>query len=213
MELVTATPARSLSTRMARRSRCWRAGVTGLLTAALLSGCSQATNGAGVLVGGQPTDTTTVGMTFLPPDQRAAAITLSGTTLTGAPWTTHAATRKVLVVNVWASWCGPCRAEAPILAALAGKYAGRGVQFVGIDTRDSDTNGEAFTKTFGIPYPSLSDRSGQLLLTLSASLPPSAIPSTLVLDRRSRVAGRIIGPVTMSGLGALIERVAAEQAK
>ena len=185
----------------------------GLLLALVLSGCSRAANDDGVRVGGTPSDSTMVGVTYLPPDQRTPPIALAGTTLTGETWTSRALIQKVLVVNVWASWCGPCRAEAPILAALSGKYASQGVQFVGVDTRDSDINGEAFTKTFAIPYPSLSDRSGQLLLALSGSLPPSAIPSTLVLDRQGRVAGRIIGPVTGSGLGALIERIAAEPAK
>lgn len=204
-----ALPAMTAGGQLRRR----RVAALGLVLAVALSGCSRAANDAGVRVGAPPSDSTTVGVTYLPPDQRTSAIALTGTTLTGEPWTTSSLTQKVLVVNVWASWCGPCRAEAPILAALSGKYASQGVQFVGVDTRDSDVNGEAFTKTFAIPYPSLSDRSGQLLLALSGSLPPSAIPSTLVLDRQGRVAGRIIGPVTGSGLGALIERIAAEPAK
>lgn len=196
-----------------RQLRPRRVAALGLLLALVLSGCSRAANDAGVRVDGPPSDSTMVGVTYLPPDQRTTPVSLAGTTLTGDPWTTSTPARKVLVVNVWASWCGPCRAEAPILAALSRKYTSQGVQFVGVDTRDSDINGEAFTKTFAIPYPSLSDRSGQLLLALSGSLPPSAIPSTLVLDRQDRVAGRIIGPVTGSGLGALIERIAAEPAK
>jgi thiol-disulfide isomerase/thioredoxin len=193
------------------RRRC--TAILGVLMVLALSSCSRAASDAGVRVGGPASDSTTVGVTYLPPDQRTSPVALTGTTLTGEPWTSRSLVQKVLVVNVWASWCGPCRAEAPILAALSAKYASRGVQFIGVDTRDSDINGEAFTKTFAIPYPSLSDRSGQLLLALSASLPPSAIPSTLVLDRQGRVAGRIIGPVTGSGLGALIERIAAETPK
>jgi len=161
-------------------------------------------------VGTTASDATTVGVTYLTPGQRSQPITLSGNTLNGGAWTNSAHANQVLVVNVWASWCGPCRGEAPILAALSTKYARAGITFVGIDTRDSDINGEAFAKTFAIPYPSLSDRSGQLLLALSTSLPPSAIPSTLVLDRRGRMAGRIIGPVTSASLSALIEQVAAE---
>lgn len=191
-----------------------RLSALGMLLALVLSGCSRTAGGAGVPVAGRPSEATVVvGVTYLQPDQRTSPIALSGTTLTGEPWTTRSLVHRVLVVNVWASWCGPCRAEAPILAALARKYVNQGVQFVGVDTRDSDINAEAFAETFAIPYPSLSDRSGQLLLTLSGSLPPSAIPSTLVLDRQGRAAGRIIGPVTVSGLGALIERVAAEPTK
>lgn len=211
---MTAAPDAVLARRAGRQLSRRRLSALSLLLALVLSGCSRTANDAGVPVGGRASDSTVVvGVTYLRPDQRTSPIALAGTTLTGEPWTTRSLVHKVLVVNVWASWCGPCRAEAPILAALSRKYASRGVQFVGVDTRDSDINGEAFTKTFAIPYPSLSDRSGQLLLTLSGSLPPSAIPSTLVLDRQGRVAGRIIGPVTGSGLGALVERVATEPAK
>ena len=204
----------------ANRHRCRRAPSIGLsgrrgaalaLAAALgVSGCSSVVSDAGARVGTGASDATAVGVTYLVAGQRGQPITLSGNTLSGEPWTNSAHVDQILVVNVWASWCGPCRGEAPILAALSAKYARSGITFVGIDTRDSDINGEAFVKTFAIPYPNLSDRSGQLLLALTA-LPPSAIPSTLVLDRRGRIAGRIIGPVTSASLSGLIDHVAAER--
>lgn len=183
--------------------------VLGLVIAMNLTGCGRIAGDAGTQSDPGSTGSISVVETYLDPGQRTQPVTLAGTTIDGQAWSNAVLTKQVLVVNVWASWCGPCRAEAPILRALSLKYAPKGVAFVGVDTRDSDINGQAFTRTFNIPYPSLSDRSGQLLLALSA-LPPSAIPSTLVLDRQGRVAGRIIGPVTGGGLGGLIERVAAE---
>jgi thiol-disulfide isomerase/thioredoxin len=107
---------------------------------------------------------------------------------------------------VWASWCSPCRAEAPILVSLANKYTD--VAFIGILTRDNPANAEAFERRFKIPYPTVIDDS--ILIGFKGSLPANAIPSTVILDRQGRVAARISGVVTVASLTNLIERVSAE---
>ena len=113
---------------------------------------------------------------------------------------------KVAVVNVWASWCSPCRAEEPALSALARKYTD--VEFIGILTRDNPVNAEAFSRKRGIPYPTLIDDS--ILVGFRKSLPANAIPSTVVLDKGGNVAARISGAVTVASLTDLIEKVSAE---
>jgi thiol-disulfide isomerase/thioredoxin len=113
---------------------------------------------------------------------------------------------KVAVVNVWASWCSPCRAEEPALSALARKYSD--VEFIGILTRDNPVNAEAFSRKRNIPYPTLIDDS--ILVGFRKSLPANAIPSTVVIDETGKVAARISGAVTVASLTDLIERVSAE---
>ena len=111
----------------------------------------------------------------------------------------------MVVLNVWASWCAPCRAEAPTLAALSAELEGTGVQFVGLDTRDSDVPARAFVERFGIGYPNVIDPDGRLQLLFGDSLPPQAIPSTLVIDPEGRVAARALGKVSESSLRGMIE--------
>ena len=113
---------------------------------------------------------------------------------------------RVAVVNVWASWCSPCRAEAPTLVALAKKY--KDVAFIGILTRDNPANAEAFERRFKIPYPTVIDDS--ILLGFKGSLPANAIPTTVILDKSGLVAARISGVVTVASLSELIEKVSAE---
>ena len=113
---------------------------------------------------------------------------------------------KVWMLNVWASWCSPCRAEAPILVSLANKY--KDVSFIGILTRDNPANAEAFERRFKIPYPTVIDDS--ILIGFKGSLPANAIPSTVILDKSGRVAARISGVVTVASLTQLIERISAE---
>lgn len=143
-------------------------------------------------------------VTFIQAKERQSAPTIEGTTLEGG--TFHLAPHHVAVVNVWASWCAPCRAEAPALAALSKTYPD--VSFVGVLTRDSVATALAFTRRFSIPYPSLTDDS--ILLGFHNSLVANAIPSTVVIDKNGKVAARISGEITVASLTELIDRVSAE---
>lgn len=143
-------------------------------------------------------------VSYIKPSDRIAAPALSGMTLSGKNYTYNVG--QVAVVNVWASWCAPCRAEAPTLAALTEKYTD--VAFIGILTRDNPVNAEAFARRFALPYPTLIDDS--VLIGFRKSLPANAIPSTVLIDKRGNVAARISGEVTYSSLSEIIEKVSAE---
>ena len=142
--------------------------------------------------------------TFIKISDRKIAPTISGLTLSGTQYTYTK--DKVAVVNVWASWCAPCRAEAPTLAALANKYTD--VAFIGILTRDNPATAEAFQRRFKLPYPTVIDDS--ILIGFKGSLPANAIPSTVILDKKGKVAARISGTVTVAALSDLIEKVSKE---
>ena len=149
---------------------------------------------------------------LLDPAERVAAPDLVGTTLDGQQLSSAGLAGDVLVVNVWASWCAPCRSEAPSLERLSKEFADQGVSFIGLNTRDSDTSARSFVERFGITYPNVVDRDGVLQLGFRESLPPRAIPSTLVIDRSGRVAARVLGAVSESSLSGVIEAVADEKA-
>jgi thiol-disulfide isomerase/thioredoxin len=143
--------------------------------------------------------------------ERLAAPEVSGTTLEGRDLTLSEFAGNVVVINVWGSWCAPCRAEAPILQEVYEEFKSQGVQFLGLNTRDQDAAAIAFEENFGITYPSLVDTNGELQLAFRNSLPPNAIPSTLVIDRDGQVAARVIGPTTYSQLSGLVDEVATER--
>lgn len=143
-------------------------------------------------------------VTFIEPKDRKMGPTFSGKTLEGENF--ELPHGGIVVVNVWASWCGPCRAEAPTLAALANKY--KGVVFVGVLTRDSEVAARAFQERFQIPYPTIVDDS--VLLGFRETLTANAIPSTILMDPKGRVAARISGQITVASLSDLIEKLHAE---
>ena len=143
-------------------------------------------------------------VTFIESKDRKTAPVLTGLTLDGE--NLQVPQGGIVVVNVWASWCAPCRAEAPTLAALANKY--QGVVFVGVLTRDSEVAARAFEKRFQIPYPTLVDDS--VLLGFRDTLSANAIPSTIVIDKKGMVAARISGQITVASLSELIEKIHAE---
>ncbi len=128
---------------------------------------------------------------------------MSGASLTGAPLRLRDYRGRVVVLNFWASWCVPCRAEAPVLARLWRGYQSRGVQFAGVDVSDARTQAQAFERRFGIGYPSLYDPSARAELAFGRLIPP-AIPDTLVIDRNGDIAARVIGQVTYAGLKQLL---------
>ncbi len=149
-------------------------------------------------------------LTRIPPDQRKPAPVISGARL-GSQETlsTEAYAGKVLVINVWGSWCPPCRSEAPDLQA-ASVETKADAQFIGITSKDLDpAPAVAFVRASKITYPSIYDPSGKVLLSFGRDLPPSAIPSTMVIDKQGRLAVRILGPISKITLVDLISDVAA----
>ena len=145
-----------------------------------------------------------VGLSTFPAGQRPKAPVVTGTTLAGASYTSKSAAGQLLVVNIWGSWCGPCRAETPELVRLANEFRARGVQFLGVDTRDNPGAGRAFARRFRVPYPSLVDN-GSVSLQLRGMIPTAVVPSTIVVDRQGRLAARVIGRVTYGTLEGLLQ--------
>jgi thiol-disulfide isomerase/thioredoxin len=140
---------------------------------------------------------------------RPVAPAVSGTTLAGKALSLAAYHGDVVVLNFWGSWCPPCRAEAPALGTLSRQLSGRGVRFVGVDIRDEPDAALAFMQDFNIGYPSLNDPNDDIALLFHATVPPQAIPSTVIIDRSGRIAALIVGGVTYSSLRPLITNVAA----
>ena len=115
------------------------------------------------------------------------------------------------MVNVWGSWCAPCRAEQPDLVEAAEETAGD-AEFVGINIRDASVdNARSFVRSFDVPYPSFYDPDGKALLAFSRVMPVRSPPTTFVLDEQGRVAAAIFGPLPSAGtLVDLVEDLAGE---
>lgn len=149
--------------------------------------------------------------TYYNPGSRPAAPAVAGTMLTGSKFTLSADRGNLVVLNFWGSWCAPCRSEAPALAALATHFKSSPVRFVGDDVHDSPASAQAFERTFNVGYPSLNDPGEQVALAFHGTVPPVAIPTTLLIDRTGHIAGRIVGGVSFRGLLALINKILAER--
>ena len=184
--------------------------VTGGVVAVQLTGFLSA--GQGAALGGSSVTAGSRTVTEYAPEDRAGPVALSGTGLTGEAIDIAAWRGDVVVINVWGSWCAPCREEAPILAATSAAYANQGVRFVGVNVRDNPAAAIAFEESYGIIYPSIDDRNGKALLSLADHLPGAGVPVTLLLDRDGRPAARVLGAVQESTLTALLDTVLAEPA-
>jgi thiol-disulfide isomerase/thioredoxin len=148
-------------------------------------------------------------LTRVAPEQRKELPAVSGSVLGS---TTTISTQdfrgKVVVINVWGSWCPPCRKEAPDLQAASVETKDV-AQFVGITSKDYDpAPAEAFVRSFKISYPSIYDPTGKVLLAFAGELPPSAIPSTMIIDRQGRLAVRVLSEVSKITLVDMINDVA-----
>lgn len=119
-------------------------------------------------------------------------------------------TGKVVLINVWGSWCAPCRTETPELETVYAEYRDRGVQFLGIDVRDNrDTARDSVTDR-NVQYPSIFDPAMRSLITLGRTYPTSVVPTTMVLDRQ-RVAAVYLMALLAEDLRPLLDRLTTER--
>lgn len=150
-----------------------------------------------------------VGADQVASDEREPAPRIAGTTLTGDPFDVADLRGSVVVVNAWASWCEPCRIEAADFAALSAGADPADVAVVGLNVTDEPAAAAAFVAEFDLPYPSIVDTDGAILRTIPG-VPPSSLPSTVILDREGRIAARIIGGTDALELGTLIGQILEE---
>ena len=140
---------------------------------------------------------------YIKQSDRRDAPNFSGKTLTTGDITLNS--NQVTVINVWASWCAPCRAEAPLLQEFSIQYPQ--VQFAGVLTRDNISSAKAFYENFKLTYPTFIDDS--ILVGFKGSLIPNAIPTTLIIDKQGKVAVRISGEATVATFKKMLEKVIA----
>lgn len=183
------------------------AGAVAVAAAGLLAGCAgtqaaQTGPGAGDsrYVAGDGSSR------VIKPADRKAAPRARGITLDGEPFDLATLRGKVVVVNFWASWCAPCRGEAPALEQVYREHKAQGVEFAGVDIKDDSDPAKAFVRKFKVGYPSVIDQDGQVTLAFR-DVPPNAVPSTLILDRQGRIAASVIGATTYDRLTRLLGQV------
>ena len=193
------------------RGLVWPVRVAGTLLAILLlvGGCVADANDPNAAGGQQGYPEVSRTVTLIPPAERKPLAEVRGPNLDGAgTLSSKAYPGKVVVINVWGSWCPPCRKEAPELQAASAETA-TVAQFLGVTSRDLQTAApQRFVRENKVTYPSIDDPSGQALLAFAGDLPPSAIPSTMVLDREGRLAVRVLGPVSKTTLVQMINDTA-----
>lgn len=110
---------------------------------------------------------------------------------------------KAVVINFWASWCAPCRDEAPILEATWREYRERGVVFIGVDYLDTETEARAYLAEFAITYPNGPD----LRTLISKSYRIKGIPETFFIDPSGEMRDVFIGPISDTELHRRVERI------
>ncbi|MDQ3615630.1 MAG: TlpA family protein disulfide reductase [Actinomycetota bacterium] len=189
---------------MSARTRTAALGVAAILLGPGLSACQSEVGSSG--------DTGYVSgrgvITRLPVAEREMPGEVSGETIEGRPISLADYVGKTVVVNVWGSWCPPCRAETPELVAAAGALADQDVAFLGINSRDlNQAAARAFVRRFEVPYPSIYDQQGETLLAFRGTLTPNSIPSTVIIDDQGRVSASVLGQVSESTLVGLVEDV------
>ncbi|MEU5027928.1 TlpA family protein disulfide reductase [Streptomyces milbemycinicus] len=190
-----------------------------LAAALLLSACGTGTSSSGGSGGSGDGSSKQGGgnevISSYAPGERKQLREISGKTLEGKPLDLADYKGHVVVVNLWGSNCGPCRAEAPNLVKVAKETEAKGVRFVGINTRDPSREAAIrFEEEYGVSYPSLYDQMGRIVLKLPrGSVNPQTIPSTIFLDGSGRLAARALVPLSERDLRGVLRPLIAEQKK
>ena len=163
-----------------------KAGVAFVLLLVLTAcvGGVEDTGDDGYIGGSKKIDTIPVG-------ERQKAPVLSGVGLDGEKISTADFAGQTIVVNLWGSWCPPCRKEAPVLKIAAEETADQDVQFLGILAKDDPASAKAFNTKVGITYPSIHDADGRNQAAFADTLGALGIPTTWIIDEKGRLAARI----------------------
>jgi len=186
-----------------------------LLAAVLLTGC--ATGDDAVAQGGTFEFVAPGGKTDIvydPPDSRHRPGKISGPLLTDPAKTVSVDdfAGKVVVVNVWGQWCGPCRSEIPELEKVYEATRAKGVEFLGIDVRDNNRDAAVdFVTDRKVTYPSIYDPAMRTMIAFGGRYPTTVIPSTVVLDRKHRVAAVFLRELLAEDLLPVVQKLAAEK--
>ena len=128
---------------------------------------------------------------------------LSAPTLDGAHFDLSQQHGHVVIIDFWASWCGPCHKQQPELDRIHDLYAPRGLVMVGVDLRDNEAAARAYQQEFHVPYPSIFDADGAITSAFDIAAPPT----TLIVDGTGHIVLRQLGGITAAGLSPTLDRL------
>ncbi|MGN6408074.1 MAG: TlpA family protein disulfide reductase [Curtobacterium sp.] len=186
------------------RKRLAVLAATAVTAALVLTGCSSDNDSLSKQYGSGTTQNYISGdgaVTEVAADKRTDAVHFEAKDIDGQTLSSKELEGKVVVLNFWYAGCPPCRAEAKYLNTVHDQFAGKDVQFIGVNVRDEQGTAEAFERTFKVDYPTVLDQqTGTMQLALSGQIAPNAVPATIVLDKQGRVAARVLGAVDGPGI-------------